>query len=212
MKNILRLGVTMCAIFLVLSFSSYTLKAETDNSKLKDGVYAVFDTSKGEIVVELFYKTLDDQIGIQKKIILQWKNRLKKSQVNIPNPLHFMFKYGEAQIKTLICIYYVCQIFSGNKKDNYSTAYEIVFILDKSYTHFATYKKRLEDQGYIKSVKNEKHSKGFSTNLIQITQTGIEKAKEMIYTKIRDFPEDYSCLISNWEKRYNEYHSSSQVH
>ena len=56
MNYVLRLGVTLCAIFLVMSFSENTLNAETGKSKLKDGVYAVFDTSKGEIVVELFYK------------------------------------------------------------------------------------------------------------------------------------------------------------
>jgi len=56
MKKILQLGLAVCTLFLIISFSLYTLNAETDKSKLKDGIYAVFDTSKGEIVVELFYK------------------------------------------------------------------------------------------------------------------------------------------------------------
>ena len=56
MKNILRLGLAICTLFLVLGFSLYTSNAETDKPKLKYGVYAVFDTSKGEITVELFYK------------------------------------------------------------------------------------------------------------------------------------------------------------
>lgn len=56
MKKIVRLSLTMCLLFLVLSFPSYTVNAETDKSKLEDGLYALFDTPKGEIVVELFYK------------------------------------------------------------------------------------------------------------------------------------------------------------
>ncbi len=42
--------------FLVVCGSFGTLNAEQDKIKLKDGLYAVFNASKGEIIVELFYK------------------------------------------------------------------------------------------------------------------------------------------------------------
>ncbi|SPD75538.1 Peptidyl-prolyl cis-trans isomerase [uncultured Desulfobacterium sp.] len=55
MKLILRLLLIFICI-LVFSILPDSLYAEGDQKKMKDGLYAVFDTSKGEIVAELFYK------------------------------------------------------------------------------------------------------------------------------------------------------------
>lgn len=56
MRHTLQLGVARAALFLILGFSPYTAHAGKDTPALKEGVYAVFDTAKGEITVELFYK------------------------------------------------------------------------------------------------------------------------------------------------------------
>jgi cyclophilin family peptidyl-prolyl cis-trans isomerase len=56
MKSVVPSIWLICAIFLALLVPSGTLSADTDTSKLGDGLYAVFDTTKGELVVELFYK------------------------------------------------------------------------------------------------------------------------------------------------------------
>ncbi len=57
MKNrLFRLGLQTCTCFLAFFILSGVINAEAEKAKLKDGLYAVFNTSKGEIVVELFYE------------------------------------------------------------------------------------------------------------------------------------------------------------
>ncbi len=56
MKQFFRFQMlTLIAVFALCVTSSSSM-AETSKSKLEDGLYAVFDTSKGEIIVKLFYK------------------------------------------------------------------------------------------------------------------------------------------------------------
>jgi len=56
MKQVVKLSILVLSICLVLCISSCSSSAEADKTKLKNGLFAVFDTSKGEIVIELFYK------------------------------------------------------------------------------------------------------------------------------------------------------------
>jgi peptidylprolyl isomerase len=57
MKKIVRLLLLILICIFGLFILSGGLNAEGDKKKMKDGLYAVFNTSKGEIVIELFYKT-----------------------------------------------------------------------------------------------------------------------------------------------------------
>ena len=56
MKRLLLVGMLMGIFSLAFVISPGFLNAEADKAKLKDGLYAVFTTVKGEIVVKLFYK------------------------------------------------------------------------------------------------------------------------------------------------------------
>jgi peptidylprolyl isomerase len=56
MKRLFRLGMLMGILCLAVAISSGYLNAEADKAKLKNGLYVVFNTTKGEIVVKLFYK------------------------------------------------------------------------------------------------------------------------------------------------------------
>ncbi|MCK5421858.1 MAG: peptidylprolyl isomerase, partial [Deltaproteobacteria bacterium] len=56
MKRLLLVGTLMGIFSLAFVISPGFLNAEADKAKLKDGLYAVFTTTKGEIVVKLFYK------------------------------------------------------------------------------------------------------------------------------------------------------------
>ncbi len=55
MKHLHRLGMLMGIFSLVFVTSPGSLNAEADKAKLEDGLYAVFTTTKGEIVAKLFY-------------------------------------------------------------------------------------------------------------------------------------------------------------
>lgn len=56
MKRLHRLGMLMSIFSLMLITSPCFLDADVDKAKLDDGLYAVFTTTKGEIVAKLFYK------------------------------------------------------------------------------------------------------------------------------------------------------------
>jgi peptidylprolyl isomerase len=55
MKNILKFTTSMIVAVLTVAFSFDYLNAGTDKAKLQEGLYAVFNTAKGEIIVKLFY-------------------------------------------------------------------------------------------------------------------------------------------------------------
>ena len=56
MKRLHRLGMLMVIFSLTIITSPGPSIAEADKAKLDDGLYAVFTTTKGEIVIKLFYK------------------------------------------------------------------------------------------------------------------------------------------------------------
>ncbi len=56
MKRLLRLGMSICVICLSVVISSAHLNAKSDKPKLQDGLYAVINTDKGDIIIKLFYK------------------------------------------------------------------------------------------------------------------------------------------------------------
>lgn len=56
MKKLIRIHLLVLMICFILGIASNLTIAAKDMSKLKDGLYAVFDTSKGEIIIKLYYK------------------------------------------------------------------------------------------------------------------------------------------------------------
>ncbi len=55
-KRLYRLGLLTCTFSLAFCNLSGLIYAEAEETKQKDGLYAVLNTAKGEIVIELFYK------------------------------------------------------------------------------------------------------------------------------------------------------------
>jgi cyclophilin family peptidyl-prolyl cis-trans isomerase len=56
MKRLFRLGILTGIMCLAFAISSSYLNAEAAKAKLENGLYVVFNTTKGEIVLKLFYK------------------------------------------------------------------------------------------------------------------------------------------------------------
>jgi peptidylprolyl isomerase len=56
MKKLFRFQMLVLITCFILAITSSLPIAAKDKSKLEDGLYAVFDTSKGEILIKLFYK------------------------------------------------------------------------------------------------------------------------------------------------------------
>lgn len=55
-NDVLRRGLITCTLFLIFCILPVVLNAEAEKTNLKDGLYAVLDTSKGKITIKLFYK------------------------------------------------------------------------------------------------------------------------------------------------------------
>lgn len=56
MKHLFRLGLQTFSFFLACYLLPGIINAEAEKTKMKNGLYAVLNTDKGEIVLELFYK------------------------------------------------------------------------------------------------------------------------------------------------------------
>ncbi len=75
------------------------------------------------------------------------------------------------------------------------------YIIDKENSYFGKHRKRLLNLEYI--TENQETSNSFKE--INITPEGIKRAEDLISLITRDYFEKYQKLISDWEKRYNEY-------
>lgn len=172
----------------------------------RDYVLIILKNQKEAIFVNNFYNHLDVQIAVKRNIILQWKNQLTDRSLIIANPLQLIFKMGEALDQKIVCIYHICEVFSIETKIQFFTAGVFNFILNKFHTHFNNYKNQLISDGYIQYVTG-RHQ--FNQKFFVITPKGIERAKEIIIKKIKEFSEEFNKLILVWKNRYIEYQNSS---
>jgi len=171
----------------------------------RDYILIILKNQKEAFFVNNFYKLLDTQIAVKRNIILQWKIQLKDRSLNIANPLQLIFKMGEALDQKVVCIYYICEVFSRETKKHFFTAGVFNFILNKFHTHFNNYKNQLISDGYIQYVKG-RHQ--FNQKFFVITPKGLERAKEIIKKKLKEFSEEFNKLILYWKDRYIEYQNS----
>jgi len=172
----------------------------------REYVLIILKNQKEANFVNNFYKHLDAQIAKERKIILQWKNQLTNRNLIFPNPLQLIFKMGKALDQKIVCIYYICEVFPREKKNQFFTSGVFNFILNKFHTHFNNYKNQLISDGYIQYVAG-RHQ--FNQKFFVITPKGIERAKEIIKKKIEGFSREFKKLILVWKDRYIEYQNSS---
>jgi len=157
--------------------------------------------------VNNYYDNLYKKVSEKRNIILQWKSQLKNNTNSIPNPFLKMFEYGESIFSALICIYYICEIFSQHTKKDFFTAEELNYIQEKSSSYFKEYKNNLINLEYIQYKKRLLEYRGFRFNkdIYRITFDGILKAKEIIEEKLVDFQDEFNELISIWEQRSKDF-------
>jgi len=164
------------------------------------------------IYINTFYDNLYKKVNEKRTIIIQWKAQLKNNMITIPNPFLKMFEYGESIYSALICIYYICKIFSQDTKKDFFTAEELNYIQEKSSSYFKQYKNSLIDLEYIQYEKRLLQYRGFGFNkdIYKITFEGILKAKKLIEERSGEFPDEFKELVSHWEHRNRKYNARKQ--
>ena len=164
------------------------------------------------LYVNTFYDNLSKKVNEKRDIIMQWKSQLKNNMNTIPDPFLKMFDYGESIYSALICIYYICEIFSQDPKKDFFTAEELNYIQEKSSSYFKQYKNNLIDLEYIQYEKRLLQYRGFGFNkdIYKITFKGILKAKEIIEERLEEFPDEFNELVSQWEHRSRKHNARKQ--
>ena len=168
------------------------------------------DTGDAQFVID-FYTKSEREIGRLKKIILEWKGQLLNGTLNIPDPFPkkpvSIFDVGEALDKRLVCIYYICEIFSKHTEKKFFWGTELSYILNRNVSDFHDFKKRLIDPGYIQFKGRLTKWKDIRINkdTYQITEEGLRKATEIIKLKRKIFSNKFDKIVSNWLIKYKEY-------
>jgi len=163
----------------------------------RDYALTILESKTDEIFVRNYYSQSDKQINKLKNRILILKKKIENHLIQIPNPLQLIFEKGDGLKRNLVCIYYICEIFSKDKKNPFFTSGELNFIINKARS-FRNFKHKLIHLDYIQAVEN------FQI-IYQITPKGKEKARELINHKLNDFPKRFRDLIDIWENNYVEY-------
>ena len=96
----------------------------------------------------------------------------------------------------LICIYFIC---NKGKPDFFLNTFH--FIIDKDNSYFSKHRKKLLFLEYITEYQDTANS----FKEINMTPKGLRSAEELISLMKREYFEKYQKLISDWEKRYDEY-------
>jgi len=167
----------------------------------------ILENEINALYIKNFYDNLNVKVNEKRDVIMHWKSELKNNMNFIPNPFLKMFDYGESIYSALICIYYVCEIFSQTTKKDFFTAEELNYIQKKSSSYFKQYKNNLIDLEYIQYEKRLLQYRGFGFNkdIFKITFEGILKAKEIIEERLEEFPDEFNELVSQWEHRSRKY-------
>ncbi len=172
----------------------------------------ILENEINALYIKNFYDNLNVKVNEIRDVIMHWKSELKNNMNFIPNPFLKMFDYGESIYSALICIYYVCEIFSQTTKKDFFTAEELNYIQKKSSSYFKQYKNNLIDLEYIQYEKRLLQYRGFGFNkdIYKITFEGILKAKEIIEERLEEFPDEFNELVSQWEYRSRKYKARKQ--
>ncbi len=183
----------------------------------RDSVLAILKNMEDSQYVLDFYKNSDRKIGNLKKIILKWKDQLLNGNLNIPDPFpkkpDSIFESGEAIDKRLVCIYYICKVFSKQIEKNFFWGIELSYILNRNVSDFYDFKNRLINHGFIQykgRLVNWKDTR-INKDVYQITEDGIQKAKKIIKIKQKDYSTKFDKLVSNWFTKYDEYFNERRI-
>ena len=163
----------------------------------RDYALTILESKTDETFVRNYYSQLNKQISKLKNRILILKKKIENHLIQIPNPLQLIFEKGDGLKRNLICIYYICEIFSKDKENPFFTSGELNFIINKERS-FRNFKHKLIHLDYIQAVENFQR-------IYHITPKGKEKARELINQKLNDFPKRFRDLIDIWENNYVEY-------
>ena len=164
----------------------------------RENVLTILQNHEDDKFVYDYYVKMDYEINHQRDKILDMKRKLANESIQIPNPLQLIFEKGDALERNLMCIYYICEIFSTDKDNPYFTSGELNFIINKTRS-FKNFKSELINLVYIQIVENFQR-------IYQITPKGKEMASKLIKIKFDNFPDRFETLINVWKKRYSEYH------
>jgi hypothetical protein len=177
----------------------------------RDSVLPILNDANDAQYVKKFYENLDKKIDMLKNIILTWKDQLLNNNLAIPNPFPkkqlSIFERGEAMEKRLVCIYYVCDVFSKYTEKRFFMGTELSYILNRNESDFYDFKNRLITLGFIQYKERLTKWKDIRINkdIYQITNNGIRKAIEIIKLKRKNFSNEFDKLVSNWLIKYEEY-------
>ena len=177
-----------------------------------ENALVILENEIDALYVNTFYDNLYIKVNEKRDIIIHWKSQLKNILNSILNPFLKMFDYGESIYSVLICIYYICEIFSQGIKKDFFTAEELNYIQEKSSGYFKQYKNNLIDLENIQYESRLLQYRGFGFNkdIYKITFKGILKAKEIIEERLEEFPDEFKELVSHWEHRSRKYNSRKQ--
>ncbi len=177
-----------------------------------DNALTILRNEIDALYVNTFYDNLYKKVNEKRDIIMHWKSQLKNNMNTFPNPFLKMFDYGESIYSALICIYYICEIFSQDTKKEFFIAEELNYIQEKSSSYFKQYKSNLLDLDFIQYEKRLLQYRGFGFNkdIYKITFEGILKAKELIEERSGEFPDEFKELVSHWEHRNRKYNARKQ--
>jgi len=174
----------------------------------RDHTLNILKNQKEAMFLEAYYQHLDKQIEINREIILQWKVQLRNNNLNIKNLFQIIFKKGEALDQKLVCIYYICKVFSQDLKEKFFNASILNFVLNKLHTHFNNYKTQLLKKGFIQKLPGKKQ---FNQKFFIITQKGKQRAENVIKNKTKEFPNRFNDIIHIWKERFIKYKDYESV-
>ncbi len=177
----------------------------------RDSVLTILNNANDAQYVNKFYENLDKKIDMLKNIILTREDQLLNNILIIPDPFPkkplSIFERGEAMEKRLVCIYYVCEVFSKYTEKRFFIGAELSYILNRNESDFYDFKNRLINFGYIQYKERLINWNDIRVNkdIYQLTKDGIRKATEIIKLKQKMDLIKFNNLVSNWLIKYTEY-------